>query len=58
MPTGPDGKPIHFPPMKNLKENMQELVDQAAEGGIPYLVCANTPTKTPDEIKSSVEVLN
>ncbi len=58
MPKGPDGKPIHFPPMKNLKENMQELVDQVAEGGIPYLVCANTPIKTTDEIRSSVEVLN
>lgn len=58
MPSTPDGKPISFPPMKNLKENMQELVDQVAEGGVPYLVCANTPTKTADEIKSSVEVLN
>lgn len=58
MPTTPDGKPISFPPMKNLKENMQELVDQVAEGGVPYLVCANTPTKSADDIKSSVEVLN
>ncbi|MDE3213711.1 MAG: sugar phosphate isomerase/epimerase [Bacteroidota bacterium] len=58
MPNGPDGKPIKLPPMKNLKENMQELVDQAAEGGIPYLVCANIPTYSGDEIKSSVEILN
>src|SRR6185437_7483709 len=32
-----NGKPLTFPPMRNLTENMQELVDQAAEGGIPFL---------------------
>ena len=44
--------------MRNLKDDMQSLVDEAAEGGIPYLVCANIPTGTLDEIKSSVEILN
>lgn len=58
MPTAPDGKPIVIPPMKNLKDNMQELVDDAAEGGVPYLVCANTPINTMDDIKSSIDVLN
>jgi sugar phosphate isomerase/epimerase len=58
MPTGPDGKPITFPPMRNLKENMQELIDEAADGGLEYLVCANTPVDTLDAIKSSIEVLN
>jgi len=58
MPTGADGKPITIPPMRNLRDNMQELVDEAAEGGIDYLVCANTPINTLDEIKSSIEVLN
>jgi sugar phosphate isomerase/epimerase len=53
-----NGKPVTFPPMRNLRENMQQLVDEAAEGGIPYLVCANIPTGSLDEIKSSVEVLN
>src|ERR1700730_6000914 len=53
-----NGKPISFPPMRNLKENMQELIDEAAEGGVPYLVCANTPTGSLDEIKGSIEVLN
>lgn len=56
--TDANGNPIKFPPMRNLKENMQELVDEAADAGIPYLVCASTPTKTIDEIKSSIEVLN
>ena len=53
-----DGKPIVFPPMRNLTENMQVLVDEVAEGGVPYLVCANIPTKSADEIKSSIETLN
>jgi sugar phosphate isomerase/epimerase len=53
-----NGKPIVFPPMRSLRENMQELVDEAAEGGITYLVCANIPTKTTDDIKSSIETLN
>lgn len=57
MPVGKDGKPIKIPAVKNLKANMQELVDQAAEGGIQYLVCANTPTATTAEIKDSITVL-
>lgn len=58
MPAGADGKPMVIPPMKNLRDNYQELVDQAAEGGVKYLVCANTPIGSLDEIKSSIEVLN
>ena len=58
MPNGPDGKPMVIPPMKNLRDNMQELVDDAAVGGIQYLVCANAPTGTIEEIKSSIEILN
>jgi sugar phosphate isomerase/epimerase len=58
MPLGADGKPISLPPMHNLRDNMQEIVDQAAEGGVEYLVCATTPINTLDDIKSSIEVLN
>ncbi|MGN8070005.1 sugar phosphate isomerase/epimerase family protein [Mucilaginibacter sp. 22184] len=58
MPVGADGKPLVIPPMKNLRENMQQLVDEAAEGGVKYLVCANSPTATLDEIKSTIDVLN
>ncbi len=56
-PTGADGKPISIPPMRNLRENMQVLVDEAAEGGVEYLVCANIPAGTPEEVQSAVEVL-
>jgi sugar phosphate isomerase/epimerase len=57
-PTTPDGKPITLPPMQNLKENMQQIVDAAAEGGVEFLVCANTPITTLDDIRASIEVLN
>ena len=46
------------PHMLNLKEDMQALVDQAAEGKFSYLVCANIPTGTLDEIKQAGEILN
>ncbi|MGY4536322.1 sugar phosphate isomerase/epimerase [Mucilaginibacter sp. UYNi724] len=58
MPTTPDGKPMVIPTMMNLQDNMQQLVDEAAEGGVKYLVCANTPTDTPENLKASIAVLN
>ena len=44
--------------MRNLKDNHQELVDEVAEGGIKYLVCASIDIKTGDSVKSSVDILN
>jgi sugar phosphate isomerase/epimerase len=58
MPTSADGKPITIPSMKNLRDNLQELIDQVAEGGVEYLVCANTPINSADDVKASIEVLN
>ncbi len=58
MPNGPDGKPMVIPPMLNLRDNMQQLVDEAAEGGLKYLVCANAPTGTLEEIKETLATLN
>ncbi len=57
MPTTPDGKPMVIPPMKNLRDNYQELIDEIAAAGIPFLVCANTPIDTADEIKQSIHTL-
>lgn len=57
-PVGADGKPITLPQIKNLRDNYQELVDEAAEGGVTYLVCASTPIGTLDEVKSSIAVMN
>lgn len=58
MPAGADGKPMVLPPMRNLRDNMQELVDEAASGGLEYLVCANAPTGRLEDLKSSIETLN
>lgn len=57
MPKGPDGKPIVIPPMKTLKDSMQEIVDQASEAGLSYLVCATTPLGTLQQIEDSMKVL-
>lgn len=58
MPTMPDGKPMEIPKMKNLRDDMQELVDMVAEAGVPYLVCANTPFENAEELKESIDTLN
>src|SRR5687768_15206618 len=58
MPSTPDGKPMTIPVLKNLRDNYQELVDEIAEAGVPYLVCANTPINTLEDIKNSIDVLN
>lgn len=58
LPTDANGKPITIPTMRNLRDNMQALVDEAAEGGVKYLVCASTPITTLDEVKASAEVLS
>jgi len=57
-PTGSDGKPMSFPPMKNLRDNYQQIIEEAVEGGCPYLVCANTPIATVEDVKQSIDTLN
>lgn len=46
------------PKAPNLKENYQQLADQAAEGGLSYLVCSSIPVSTMDEIKTAVDVFS
>ena len=58
LPNGPDGKPIVIPPMKNLRDNFQEVVDECAEGDVSYLVCSSTPIDTLDDVKKSIETLS
>ena len=57
-PAGAVGKPVTMPKMLNLRENYQEAVDLAAEGGIKYLVCSSTPINSLEEIKLSIETFN
>jgi sugar phosphate isomerase/epimerase len=57
-PTDADGKPISIPPMRNLRDNYKEIIDELAAVKLPYLVCASTPIETKDEVKASTDVLN
>ena len=45
-----------MPKGANLQDNAQQLADEAAEGGLEYLVCAAIPTKTMDDVKIAVDV--
>jgi len=59
MPGGTDtARKFTMPPMRNLKENGQQLIDEVAEGGASYLVCASISHGTTDEIKEAVDVFN
>jgi sugar phosphate isomerase/epimerase len=51
----PASQPAPRPAMANLRENLQQLVDEASEGGLRYLVCASTPVNSLEEIQKSVE---
>lgn len=46
----------NMPLMLNLRDNYQQLVDEAAEAGLTYLVCASTPVGTLEEINNSIAV--
>ena len=50
--------PPNMPKMRSLKDNQSELVAEAAEGGVKYLVCANINISSADNVKSSIEILN
>ena len=61
VPPGMDTTRLHqlrtMPPPKNLKENYQQIIDEVAEGGLKYLVCASIPLSSSAEINESVEIL-
>lgn len=58
-PNGGNPAPARpaMPPMKNLLNNTQEIVDEVAEGGAKYLVCASIPVNKMEEVKLSLEIL-
>ncbi|MBC8154605.1 MAG: sugar phosphate isomerase/epimerase [Bacteroidetes bacterium] len=55
-PSGGQANPMPAMPTLNLRDNYQQLVDEAGEGGLSYLVCSSTPVGTLDEINKSIEV--
>lgn len=44
------------PDIPNLTDNLQQLVDEAAEGGLQYLICASTAIGNIEEIISAIDV--
>ena len=54
----PVKRPAGSPVFKNLVENTQQIIDEASEGGIEYLVAAHLPISTGAEIRSSLDILN
>jgi sugar phosphate isomerase/epimerase len=46
-----------MPKMLNLRDNAQQIIDEASEGGVKFLVCASIPIETLDEVKQAVEIL-
>jgi sugar phosphate isomerase/epimerase len=46
------------PKSANLKENYQQIADEAAEGGLSYVVCSSIPVNTMDQIKIAVDVFS
>lgn len=47
-----------MPKQLNLKDDYQQLADDAAEGGLSYLVCSFIPVGTLNEIKTAVDVFS
>ena len=57
-PVNPNAEAFKkMPPMKSLMNDTQQVVDEVAEGGVKYLVCASIPVKTSEEIKTALEIL-
>ena len=44
------------PGSRNLRDNLQEIVDDAAEGGCSWVICSSSSINTLDEIKKTTEI--
>jgi len=44
------------PQSRNLRDNIQEIVDDASEGGCTWVICSSSSISTLDEIKRTTEV--
>ncbi|MDP9040388.1 MAG: sugar phosphate isomerase/epimerase [Bacteroidota bacterium] len=62
VPAGMDTTRLHqmrnMPPMKNLRDNYQQVIDEVSEAGLKYLVCASIPLGTTEEIGQAIEILS
>jgi len=44
------------PGSRNLRDNLQQIVDEAAEGGCGWVICSSSSINTLDEIKRTTEI--
>ncbi len=51
----PQGNTQSFPKFLNLRDDLQQLVNDAAEGGLEFLTCASTPIGTLAEVNKSID---
>lgn len=59
MPFKPrEGSTAQMPPMKNLVENTDQIISDALEGKVEYLVAAHLPISTGAEISAALDILN
>ncbi|CAA9271526.1 MAG: hypothetical protein AVDCRST_MAG95-2783 [uncultured Adhaeribacter sp.] len=54
--TPPTRPPMPGGPRTNLAENLQQIVDESAEGGCSWVVCSSSAESTMDEIKKTTEI--
>ena len=57
-PTTPARPPMPGGPRTNLAQNLQQIVDEAAEGGCSWVVCSSSAESTMDEIKKTTEIFS
>ena len=56
--TPPTNQPAPRPgsPRTNLAQNLQQIVDESAEGGCSWVICSSSAESTMDEIKKTTEI--
>jgi len=50
--------PMPGGPRTNLQANMQQVVDEAAEGGCSWVICSSSAESNMDEIKKTTEIFS
>ncbi|PIQ22745.1 MAG: xylose isomerase [Cytophagales bacterium CG18_big_fil_WC_8_21_14_2_50_42_9] len=57
-PAAPARPPMQGGQRTNLRDNMQQVVDEAAEGGCSWVICSSSAESNMDEIKQTTEIFS
>lgn len=55
-PAGQARPPMSGEPRTNLRDNLQQVVDESAEGGCSWVICSSSAVSNMDEIKKTTEI--